>query len=104
MANTFKINPLFDEELFAQAQLQQLISSAGRKVQAVAKSNAASTGKGSMAPYVSGNFARGRKGRPHYYVTLSDDPAHPGSAVAIEFGTSDTPVHAILRRAIEAAR
>ncbi len=104
MVKGFKINPLFDEVLFEQAQLEQLVSTTGRKVQAAAKSNAAAAGKGSMASFISGNFARGRKGRPHYYVTLADDPARPGSAVAIEFGTSDTPAHAILRRAIEAAR
>lgn len=104
MANEFKINPLFDEELFMQAQLEALVSNVGRKVQSAAKTNASSTGQGNMAAYISGKSARGRKGRPHYYVTMSDNPIHPGSAVAIEFGTSDTPAHAILRRAIEAGR
>lgn len=104
MADTFKINPAFDEELFMQAELQALVSNVGRKVQAQATANAASTGRGNMAPFISGQSARGRKGRPHYYVSMADNPQHPGSSVAVEFGTSDTPAHAILRRAIEAAR
>src|SRR5882757_1000424 len=104
MANTFKINPAFDEALFVQADLQALISNHGRKVQSAAVANAAAVGQGTMAQYITGNFSRGRKGRPHYYVGMVDKPDQPGSAIAIEFGTGDTPVHAILRRAIEAAR
>lgn len=96
-------NPAFDLELFMQAQIEKGISDAGRRILSNAKSIASGVGHGNKAADISGGFKRTSKGRPHYYVQM-DDGDKEGSAVAIEFGTSDTPVHAILRRAIEAAR
>lgn len=100
----FKINPVFDRQLYEQAQAQQVVSAAGRRVQAAAVANAAATGAGHMAAQITGQFSRGRLGRPHFYVGMTDKPGYRGSAISIEFGTGDTPVHAILRRAIEGAR
>lgn len=99
----FVPNPAFDMELFHQAQIEKGISDVGHRVLSAAKSLAGSTGRGNKAADISGAFKRTSKGRPHYYVQM-DDGDKEGSAVAIEFGTSDTPVHAILRRAIESAR
>jgi hypothetical protein len=92
----FKPNPNFDEELFAQAELQAIVSQKGKEVLAKAIANAQeSLATGAAAESIHGKFARGRKGRPHYYVYMDD----PG-ALSIEFGSSHTPAHRPLGKAI----
>lgn len=97
---TFKINPNLERELFASAELAELVYAAGEEVLNEAELNAgAESVTGDFAASLSKHDHRSRSGRPVSTIS-ADDPG----ALSIEFGTRYTPRHRFLGRALDIIR
>lgn len=95
----FMANPDFERQLFHSAEVTEAVYSAGDRVLAEARRNAAAEAhSGDFEASLEKHDHRSRSGRPISTI-YSDDPG----ALSIEFGTKTTPRHRFLGRALDAA-
>jgi len=95
----FVPNPDFEKELFASAELTELVYEAGDRVLAEAQRNAAAVADtGDFEASLEKRDHRSRSGRPVSTIYSQDE-----GSLSIEFGTRYTPRHRVLGRALEAA-
>lgn len=95
----FVPNPGFEKQLFASAELTELVYKAGDRVLEAARSGAAAiASSGHFEASLDKRDHRSRSGRPISTI-FSDDEG----SLSIEFGTRTTPRHRVLGRALEAA-